>query len=104
MTIYCLWATSQNSFALFLPFSSSSGHQEQGLSDQSGALEAIEGHFISSSWTFSYLFFDFHRFSGGDGGGGGGGGGGSGIGSGRSISWDDPLLTDSSILVFIEKA
>ena len=44
-------------------------------------------------------FFDFHRFSGGD-----GGGGGSGIGGGRSISWDDPRLTDSSILVFIEKA
>ena len=39
-------------------------------------------------------FFDFHRFDDG-GGGGGGGGGGSGIGGGRSISWDDPLLTDS---------
>ena len=36
--------------------------------------------------------FDFHRFGGGGGGGG------------RSISWDDSQLTDSSILVFIEKA
>ena len=43
-------------------------------------------------------FFNFHRFSGS------GGGGGSGVGCGRSIFWDDPLLTDSSILVFIEKA
>ena len=41
-------------------------------------------------------FFDFHF--------GGGGGGGSGVGGGRSIFWDDPLLTDSSILGFIEKA
>ena len=45
-------------------------------------------------------FFNFHRF----GGGGGGDGGGIGIGCGRSIFWDDPLLTESSILVFIEKA
>ena len=40
-----------------------------------------------------------------DGGGdgvGGGGGGGSGVVGGGSIS--DPLLTDSSILVFIEKS
>ena len=36
-------------------------------------------------------------------GGGGGGGGGGGIGGDRGISWDDPLLTDSSIFVFIEK-
>ena len=41
---------------------------------------------------------------GGNGGGGGGGGGGSCIGGGRGISWDDPLVTDSSIFVFIEKA
>ena len=47
-------------------------------------------------------FFNFHRFNGG--GGGGGGGSGSSGGGSRSISWDDPLLTDSSILVFIEKA
>ena len=37
-------------------------------------------------------------------GGGGGGGGGGGIGGDRGISWDDPLLTNSSIFVFIEKA
>ena len=50
-------------------------------------------------------FFNFHRFGGGGGGGGGGGdGGGIGVGCGRSIFWDDPLLTDRSILVFIEKA
>ena len=36
--------------------------------------------------------------------GGGGGGGGSGIGGGPGISRDDPLLTDISILAFIEKA
>ena len=43
--------------------------------------------------------------SGGSGGGGSGGrgSGGSGVGGGRGISWDDPPLTDSSILVFIEK-
>ena len=45
-------------------------------------------------------FFDFHRFGGGS----GGGGGSSGVGGGRSISWDDPLLAESSIMVFIEKA
>ena len=39
-------------------------------------------------------FFNFHHFGGGVGGGGGGGGV-SGIGGGRSISWDDSLLTDS---------
>ena len=52
-------------------------------------------------------FFDFHRFGGGgggDGGGSGGGGGSSGVSGGHSISCDDPLLTDSSILVFIEEA
>ena len=38
------------------------------------------------------------------GGGCGGGGGVSRIGGGRSISSDDPQLTDSSILVFFEKA
>ena len=39
------------------------------------------------------------------GGGGGGGGGGAGdIGSGRGISWDDPLRSDSRIFVFFEKA
>ena len=38
----------------------------------------------------------------GDGGNGDGGGGGGGVGGGRSIS--DPLLTDRSILVFIDKA
>ena len=38
-------------------------------------------------------FFNFHRF-GSAGGGGGGGVGSSGVGGGRSISWDDPLLTD----------
>ena len=57
-------------------------------------------------------FFDFHYF-GGDGGGGGGGGGsgggvggvgGGGVGGDRGISWDGPLLADSSIFVFIEKA
>ena len=47
-------------------------------------------------------FFYFHRFSGD--GGGGGDGAGIGVGCDRSIFWDDPLLTDSSILVFIEKA
>ena len=40
---------------------------------------------------------------GGDGSGGGAGDGGSG-GSGRGISWDDPLLTDNLISMFIEKA
>ena len=55
-------------------------------------------------------FFNVHRFGGdggggGDGGSGGGGGvGGGGIGDDRSISYDDPLLTHSSIFVFIEKA
>ena len=39
---------------------------------------------------------------GGGGVGGGGGGGSGGVGGGRSIS--NPLRTDSSILVFIEKA
>ena len=47
---------------------------------------------------------DLQRGGGGGRGGGGSGGGGSGIGYGRSIFWDDPLLTDRSILVFIEKA
>ena len=56
------------------------------------ALEAV--FIISCSWTFSHYFFDFHRFGGGGGGGGGGGVGSSGVGGGRSISWDDPLLTD----------
>jgi len=41
------------------------------------------------------------RFGGGSGVGGGGGGSGGG---GRGISWNDPLLTDSSIFLFIEKA
>ena len=37
--------------------------------------------------------------------GSGGGGGGSGdIGSGRGISWDGPLHSDSRIFVFFEKA
>ena len=40
--------------------------------------------------------------SGGDSGGGVGVGG--GVGGGRGITWDDHLLTDSSIFVFIEKA
>ena len=40
--------------------------------------------------------------SGSDGGGGGIGGG--GIGGGRSNSWDDPLLTDSSIIMFLDVA
>ena len=40
------------------------------------------------------------RFDGGSGGGGSGGRSGGGM----RISWDDPLLTDSSIFVFIEKA
>ena len=31
-------------------------------------------------------------------------GGGGDLGGGRSISWNDPLLTRSSIFVFIEKA
>ena len=35
---------------------------------------------------------------------GGGSGGGGGIGGGHSISWNDPLLSESSIFVFIEKA
>ena len=48
-------------------------------------------------------FFDFHRFGGG-GSGDGGCSGGNGVGGGRGISWYDPLLTDSSILLFIEKA
>ena len=45
-------------------------------------------------------------FGGGLGGGSGGGSDGDGGGGGgsRSISWNDPLLTESSILVFIEKA
>ena len=47
-------------------------------------------------------FFYFHRFGGG--GGGGSSGSGGGIGRDHGISWDDPLLTDSSIFVFIEKA
>ena len=46
-------------------------------------------------------FFNFHRFGGG---GGGGDGGGGDIGGDRGISWDDPLLTDCSIFLFIEKA
>ena len=42
---------------------------------------------------------------GGCGGGGDGGGGGGGSSGGvHGISWDDPLLADSSIFVFIEKA
>ena len=41
--------------------------------------------------------------SGSDGGGGGGIGGG-GIGGGRGISWDDPLLTDSSIITLLVAA
>ena len=41
---------------------------------------------------------------GGHDGGFGGGNGGGGIGGGHSISWNDPLLTGSSIFVFIEKA
>ena len=36
--------------------------------------------------------------------GSGGSGGGGGIGGGHSISWNDPLLSESSIFVFIEKA
>ena len=45
-------------------------------------------------------------FGGGGGGGdhGGGDGGGGDVGGGRRISWNDPLLTESSISVFIEKA
>ena len=36
--------------------------------------------------------------------GGGGGGGGSGVGGGHGIiSWDDPLLTDSVILVLLKR-
>ena len=47
-----------------------------------------------------------HAFDGvgGNGDGGGVGGGSGGVGAGRGISWDYPLLTDSSVLVFIEKA
>ena len=41
----------------------------------------------------------------GSGHGGDGGGGSSGsIGGGREISWDDPLLEESSIFPFIEKS
>ena len=41
---------------------------------------------------------------GGGRGGGGGGGGSGGVADGRGISWDDPLLKESSIFSFIEKA
>ena len=34
---------------------------------------------------------------------GGSGGGGSGIGSDHGISWDDPKLSDRSIVLFLEK-
>ena len=58
---------------------------------------------ISYPFGHLYIYFpDFHSFGGGV--GGGGGGGGNGIGGGISISWDDHLLKDSSILMFIEKA
>ena len=56
---------------------------------------------------FSYLFLQcssFWGWRGGAGDGGGGGSGGGGIGGERGISWDDPLLTDSTIFVFVEKA
>ena len=46
------------------------------------------------------------RFGGGSGGGScgrSGGGGGSDIGIGCGISWDDPLLTESLIFMFIEE-
>ena len=53
-------------------------------------------------------YVNVYRFGGGGGGGGGdgggGGGGGGGIGGDRGISWDDSLLRDSSIFMFIEKA
>ena len=41
---------------------------------------------------------------GGVDGGSDGGGGGSGTGGGRGISWDDPLLPESSIFTFVEEA
>ena len=41
---------------------------------------------------------------GSSGGGGSGGGGSGGVAGGRGISWDDPLLKESSIFSFIEKA
>ena len=42
---------------------------------------------------------------GGSGGGSSDGGGSSGgVAGGRGISWDDPLLKESSIFSFIEKA
>ena len=45
---------------------------------------------------------------GGGGGGGGsggrmGGGGGNGVAYGREISWDDPLLKESSIISFLKR-
>ena len=55
----------------------------------------------------------FHDGGGGSSGGGGRGGGDGGGGGGdsdhgtRSVcgkSWDEPLLTDSSIFMFVEKA
>ena len=46
----------------------------------------------------------FGRGGGGDGDGGGDVGGGGGIDGDRGNSWRDPLLTESSICGFIEKA
>ena len=44
------------------------------------------------------------RGGGGGGGSGGGVGGSGGVAGGRGISWDGPLLKESSIFSFIEKA
>ena len=57
--------------------------------------------FNKTNRPFSVLRFGVG--SGSDGGGGGGIGGG-GIGGGRGISWDDPLLKDSSIIMFLDAA
>ena len=49
---------------------------------------------VCSAYLATY-FVNVYRF----GGAGGGGDGGGSIGGDRGISWDDPLLTDSSIFV-----
>ena len=44
------------------------------------------------------------RFALCNGGGGGGGDGSGGVADGREISWEDPLLRESLIFSFFEKA